>query len=297
MTALTPGDLAIVKRDWKFGRDNPNPRWWHSGDPGRTAFFNALSSTFPLGEKFFMTAVRHYRDGTPEPLRSQIDDFIYQESMHSREHVVFNRQAQDAGFDIAPLEERTRRTIAFAKRRSPLQQLAATCALEHFTATLAHDALANPTHLSGVTSEAQRMWRWHAIEEIEHKGVAYDTWLHATKDWSRFRRWRAKSIMMLLVTSRFWPKRVKGMKALLRQDGLTGWRVTLRIWWYLLGKPGVLRKSFLPWLSYFLPGFHPWNHDDRALIKLYESDYADAVMPQHSSASAPVREELAAAAA
>ena len=97
MPSPTPGDLAIVKRDWKFGRDNPNPRWWHGGDPGRTAFFNALSSTFPLGEKFFMTAVRHYRDGTAEPLRSQIDDFIYQESMHSREHVVFNRQAQEAG--------------------------------------------------------------------------------------------------------------------------------------------------------------------------------------------------------
>lgn len=42
--------------------------------------------------------MRHYRDGTPEPLRSQIDDFLYQESMHSREHAAFNRQAQDVGY-------------------------------------------------------------------------------------------------------------------------------------------------------------------------------------------------------
>src|SRR3546814_15432628 len=89
--------------------------------------------------------------------------------------------------------------------------------------------------------------------------------------------------MMLFVTSRFWPKRVKGMKALLKQDGLTGWRVTARIWWYLLSTPGVLRKSFFPWLSYFMPGFHPWNHDDRSLIRKYESDSADAIMPAHSS--------------
>lgn len=41
-----------------------------------------------------------------------------------------------------------------------------------------------------------------------------------------------------------------------------------------------------------MPGFHPWNHDDRALIRKYESDYADAVMPAQSSAP-----ELAAAAA
>src|SRR3546814_15128447 len=79
-----------------------------------------------------MTSVRHYREGTPQPLRGQIDDFLYQESMHSREHVVFNRQAEDAGFDIASAEERARRTIAWVKRRSPIQQLAATCALEHF---------------------------------------------------------------------------------------------------------------------------------------------------------------------
>src|SRR3546814_6062131 len=113
-----------------------------------------------------MTSVRHYREGTPQPLRGQIDDFLYQESMHSREHVVFNRQAEDAGFDIASAEERARRTIAWVKRRSPIQQLAATCALEHFTATLAHDALANPTHLGGAadrseehTSELQSLMR------------------------------------------------------------------------------------------------------------------------------------------
>src|SRR3546814_5369011 len=87
---------------------------------------------------------------------------------------------------------------------------------------------------------------------------------------SLWRRWKAKSLMMLAITTRFWPKRVRGMKALLAQDGLAGWRVSARIWWYLLGKPGVLRKSFLPWLAYFMRGFHPWNHDDRALIGKYE---------------------------
>jgi len=77
----------------------------------------ALSSTFPVGEKFFMTAVRHYRNGAPAPLREQIDDFVYQESMHTREHVFFNRQARDAGYDIAPCEDRAARTIAWARAR------------------------------------------------------------------------------------------------------------------------------------------------------------------------------------
>ena len=61
----------------------------------------------------------------------------------------------------------------------------------------------------------------------------------------------------------------------------------------VLGPDGLARfADRLPWLSYFMPGFHPWNHDDRALIGKYESDYADAVMPAHSS-----RPDRAAAAA
>jgi predicted metal-dependent hydrolase len=99
MTPLsqTPASPIIERRNWKFGRGQVGRRWWHGGDAGRTAFFNALSSTFPVGEKFFMTAVRHYRDAAPAQLRDQIDDFIFQESTHSREHVFFNLQARNAG--------------------------------------------------------------------------------------------------------------------------------------------------------------------------------------------------------
>jgi predicted metal-dependent hydrolase len=49
--------------------------------------------------------------------------------------------------------------------------------------------------------------------------------------------------------------------------------------WYLLGTPGVVRKIVPAWFAYFLPGFHPWNHDDRALIGKAQSEFADAVLP------------------
>lgn len=263
----TPRDLTIEKRDMKFGRTHATPRWWHGGDPGRTAFFNALSSTFPVGEKFFMTAVRHYRGGTSEPLRGQIDDFLYQESMHSREHVVFNRHAQDAGYDIAPLEERARRTIAWVKRRAPLQQLAATCALEHFTATLAHDALADPEHLAGATEEAARLWRWHAIEEIEHKAVAFDTWLHATRHISPFRRWLKRSLVMCVTTMRFHYVIFRNTADLLRQDGRNDFATWRKLLAYLYGRPGTMRLLLRGVFVYMRPGFHPWQVDDRALVE------------------------------
>src|SRR3546814_11224221 len=133
----TPIGYAIERRNWKFGRGKAAQRWWHGGDPGRTAFFNALSSTFPVGEKFFMSAVRYYRNDAPETLREEIDAFIFQESTHSREHVFFNQQARDAGYDLTSSEERAGRTIARAKRRPPLIPLAGHCAPETFRATLA----------------------------------------------------------------------------------------------------------------------------------------------------------------
>ncbi len=280
----TPADLVITPRDRRFGRDAAQRRWWMNGDPIATAFYNALSVTFPKGEAMFIEAVKAHRDGVPERLAQEIRAFTLQEVMHSREHVAFNRKVEEAGYDLTALNADVDHVITLINSRPPMVNLLATIALEHYTAILAADFLGNPALLAGADKEWGDLWRWHAIEEIEHKGVAYDTYLHATRDWSRMRRWRAKTIMMLLVTSRFWPKRVRGMKALLAQDGLTGWRVSARIWWYLMGKPGVLRKLIPAWFSYFLPGFHPWNHDDRALIGSYDSEFADARMRETDDA-------------
>src|SRR3546814_11194374 len=122
-----------------------------------------------------MSAVRHYRDDAPEALREQIDDFIFQESTHSREHVFFNRQARDAGYDLTSSEDRAARTIAWAKRRPPLMQLAGTCALEHFTATLANAIVYDQDYLAAADKEAQRQWRWHEHVESKHNGVVFES--------------------------------------------------------------------------------------------------------------------------
>lgn len=276
----TPADLQITPRDVRFGRNSKQSRWWLGGDPIATAFFNALSITFPKGEALFIESVKAFRDGVPAKLDREIKAFVMQEVMHSREHVAFNTRVAEAGYDTSRLEASVDEVVAFVKTRPAIVNLAATMALEHYTAILAQQFLQDPSHMAGADAESRRLWTWHAIEEIEHKGVAYDTWLHATRDWSRWRRWKLKSVMMLLVTMNFWPKRYRGMLDLLRQDGITGWRVHPRILWYWFGTPGLVRKLILPWLGFFLPGFHPWKHDDRALIGLHESEYADARLPE-----------------
>ena len=274
----TPDDLTITVRDLRFGRAAKPGKWWLAGNPVATHWHNALSATFPRGEAMFIESVKAHRSGVPPKLEAEIRAFVKQEINHTREHLVFNKAAIDAGYDLETIDRRLEANLALTKDRPPIINLAVTIALEHYTAMMANDFLSNPKHFAGAEQESAQMWRWHAMEEIEHKGVAYDTYLHATKDWTRWRRWKLKSIMMLLVSGSFLKNRWNDTLELLAQDGITGPKVKLQLAWYLVGSPGVLRRVFPAWCAYFLPGFHPWNHDDRALIGKTESEFADAVL-------------------
>jgi predicted metal-dependent hydrolase len=279
-TLPTPGDLTITPRDRKFGREAATPRLWHGGRIEATAIYNALSSTFPIGEAYFVESVRAFREGTPPRLAEEIRAFTTQEAIHSREHDAFNKRAAEAGYDLSKLEQRVEERLAVARERGPFANVAATMALEHFTAILAHQLLADPAHLAGAEPETADLWRWHACEEIEHKGVAYDTWLWATRDWPQFKRWKVKARIMLYVTRNFLVDRTAGALELMRQDGVTG----LKAWWllltYLWVKPGMFRKIAGAWLKYFLRGFHPWNEDDRHLLAAYDVSASKAPQPK-----------------
>ncbi|MDB5691079.1 MAG: metal-dependent hydrolase [Alphaproteobacteria bacterium] len=272
----TPSDLTITPRDRRFGRGAATGRWWLGGDPVGSTMYDALSVTFPKGEAFFVESVRAFRDGAPPRLAAEIKAFTTQEVMHSREHVQFNRRAVEAGYDMSALERRVDERLEIVKSRPPIVNLAATMALEHFTAILAHQLLGNPRHLAGADPESAALWRWHSIEEIEHKGVAYDTWLHATRGWPRGKRWKVKAKVMLYVTRNFVVDRAHGTLKLLAQDGITGPRAWARLFWFSFVRPGMMRKILGAWFAFFLPGFHPWKHDDRALIARAERELSYA---------------------
>lgn len=271
ITLPTPADLSITPRDRRFGREQRLDRLWHGGRVEATAIYNALSSTFPIGEAYFVESVRKFREGAPPKLAEEIKAFTTQEAIHSREHDAFNKRAETAGYDLSKLEQRVSERLEITKSRPPIVNVAATMALEHFTAILAHELLANPKHLEGADPEAAELWRWHACEEIEHKGVAYDTWLYATRDWPRFKRWKVKAKVMLLVTRNFLVDRTAGSLELMRQDGVTGLKAWTLLLSYLWLRPGMFRKIAGAWFKYFLPGFHPWNEDDRHLLRAYDA--------------------------
>jgi len=270
MTTLpTPADLNITPRDRRFGRETAAPRLWHDGRVEATAIYNALSTTFPAGEAFFVESVRAFREGAPAKLADEIKGFTTQEAIHSREHDAFNKRATRSGYDLSKLEEQVEKRLAITRGKPAVVSLAATMALEHFTAILAHQLLADPSHLDGAEAETADLWRWHAVEEIEHKGVAYDSWLFATRDWPRWKRWKVKAKVMLYVTRNFVVDRTAGALELMRQDGVTGVRAWSLLLSYLWVRPGMFRKIAGAWFRFFLPGFHPWNEDDRHLLAAY----------------------------
>src|SRR5947199_2775780 len=104
-----------------------------------------LSAVFPDGEDFFVRSVRHYRDQISDPqLKRQVAGFIGQEALHGREHRLFNDRLAELGYPTKTFERFTKKGLAMRERMlSPVSNLAATAALEHFTATLAELVLTN----------------------------------------------------------------------------------------------------------------------------------------------------------
>ncbi len=139
----------------------------------------SLSSVFPDGEDFFVRSVRAYRDEITDPeLKRQVAGFIGQEAVHGREHRVLNDRLQQLGYPTKRVERFTRWGLAQRERVfSPTSNLAATAALEHYTATLAEVLLRDPEARRVLgRQEVLDVLLWHALEENEHKAVAFDVY-------------------------------------------------------------------------------------------------------------------------
>ena len=272
LAAEIAADIRPKVRDYSFGRSAPPKRWWLNGDPIASAIFDGLSATFPHGERFFMDALRPYRDTAPDGLREQITAFITQEALHTREHVAFNRHIAAHGRDFAAMDARSKAVVDVARTGAAQAQLAATAALEHFTAILSHLMLAEPAFLAGADPEIARLWRWHALEEIEHKAVAFDTLAHVLRDLAPWRRWWLRSRVMARMSLLFTGPTLANILQILREDQVAEADIRRGMLRYALFSPGLLWRSLPLYIVYYAPGFHPWRLDERDLLARTERE-------------------------
>jgi hypothetical protein len=247
------------------------PRHWHGGRRSVTAFFDNLSVFFPEGERFFVRAVRaHAKRVQHDPsLKRDVNGFCGQEGVHTREHERYNDLLRAQGYPIDRLEQRVARILANVDRFLPARfRLAASCALEHFTALMGHMLLGDEALLEGANPEMAKLWRWHAAEENEHKSLAYDVYLAAGgNDVERV-------AIMAAATVIFWALVLEHQARFMARDGiLSSPREWGALGWFLFGDPGGLRKLIPHYLRYYKPGFHPRDIDDAGLLETWRAAY------------------------
>jgi len=256
--------INVRRMDFAFGADTPAR--FVDGNPFVSAFLAALSSVFPEGERFFIDAVRHSRARLDDAeLQQAVRGFIGQEAHHGREHDTFNAWLAEQGYPIADKLERVRDGLEQARRNmAPRRQLAMTIALEHFTAIMAHQLLAHPDTHERLHPDVRELFLWHAVEETEHKAVAFDVYQAVDGGyWNRV-------LTMLEVTLLFWLDMIATTAGFLRARGENTPANWLRGLGFLLGRPGPLRRLVPDYLAWFRPGFHPWQHDNRALLQPWQ---------------------------
>jgi predicted metal-dependent hydrolase len=263
----TPADLTVTPRNIRFDTSSAKGAAWMGGDPVATAVFNALSLTFPDGERLFMDAVRHYKGELTGKLAEDAQAFIAQEAIHTREHVGLNAGLDRAHYPIDAIETEMRGRLAFLRSRGPMAMLGVTIALEHFTAMMADLFLDNPDLWANTPDDIVRLWQWHAMEETEHKAVAFDVFLAATKDWTPKQRFALRRRVMLLSTFFFTRNITQYASKLLVADGENPVVARVKVLNYLFGRPGLFRKSWRAYGDWFRPDFHPWNHDNRGKLE------------------------------
>jgi uncharacterized protein len=235
------------------------------GDPVMSHVVAVLSGLFPPGEDFFVRSVRAYRDRITDPeLRKQVNGFIGQEAIHGREHRALNERLAELGYPTGAVERFVTGLFRISDRLpGRARRLATTAALEHYTATLAEVLLADAeARRLFAVDEVRNLLLWHALEEAEHKSVAFDVFQTVSGDH------RLRSAVMNLTTVGFIGITTAWTAVSIVSDPGT-WRHPGRV----LRGLAATRRS--PWLTadtwrrlrdYNRSDFHPDDHDSTELL-------------------------------
>ncbi|MFC1680403.1 metal-dependent hydrolase [Pseudomonadota bacterium] len=240
------------------------PRYWHSDGAFATHFLNAFSSTLPFGEAFFVRSVLYYQDRViSRDHLERVRGFSCQEAQHLRVHAEHVDLLLAQGYTGLAIRNRiSERAARWLNRRFPLLSLSMTAAFEHLTAILAHRVLSDPHLLIGkMHSDMALLWRWHALEEIEHKAVAFEVLKQVAPG-------HTKRVLTMVFSTLFLSiELLDRLFYLLWKDRLlfkaTTWSSGYQ---FLFAGRGFLRGLSSNYLLWFRPSFHPDRIDNHSLI-------------------------------
>lgn len=261
---------SITVRRSQFTAQRSQERHYVAGrSPLMAHLLTALSVTFPAGEQFFVHSVRNVRDQvSDDTLQKQISAFIGQEAMHSQAHAQFNAVLDAPDYLLNQFNSQMSEGMTLLKTRSLRRQLAATVAYEHFTALIAAYLLKHPQLWQGLDNNLQQLWLWHAVEELEHKSVAFDVFQRVfgvDKQGSLAQRRRSMRTVSMgfvlglstMTSQLLWQDRQQSLKSVkqlgvLLQDGAA---------------LAIMVARLLPeYLAFYKTDFHPNQRNHQALL-------------------------------
>jgi len=266
----------LVVRKLLIDLTAPFPARWNGGDAFRSAFFNALSMSFPLGEQYFIDSVRAGIKALPQAdqdrLATEVQGFIGQEATHRRLHGLFNGNLEKLGF-FNQLERRATKRLKDNAHRDVRVHVAATAATEHLTAIFAEWMLSHPEALQGTEPRLQTLWLWHSAEESEHRSTAFDVYtaLGGSQEW-RIRLFRYITVTFLSDITR------QTVRNLWHDGALFHWSTWRSAYQLLLSPTGMFRGNYAKWKAYEAPDFHPRQQDD-SLARAWLQNNSDLFTP------------------
>ena len=260
MNALVQYHVAPIVRsnlDFKLA---DVPRYWFAGDPFLTRMFDALSLTFPDGERYFIQSVRLFRDQIQDPdLKQRVADFIRQEAQHGIAHDKMNQVMKDQGMPVDQFIQRLNKVFKFElKYRSPQYNIAMTAAAEHLTALMAETFYGEKDTLQDAHPYVRALFAWHAIEEMEHRDVACAVMQQVGNVPEVTRK-----MALVLTTGLMFGFTLYRANVMLKCDGFNRTqrlKMNVRGLQWLFGKQGKLRKMQSQYRDWFKPDFHPSQH-------------------------------------
>ena len=252
-----PNPIVRTKLDFRL---DEVPRFWFGGDPFRTRIFDALSLTFPEGERYFIESVRLFRDQITDPdLQQRVADFIRQEAQHGMAHDKMNQVMKEQGTPVDQFTSRIKKVFKFElKYRSPQYNIAMTAAAEHLTALMADTFYSKKETLADANPLVRALFAWHAIEEMEHRDVAFDV-MQQVGDVPEFTRNSA----LVMTSALMFCFTMYRTNVMLKHDGFD-WKQRVSMigkgmpW--LFGRKGMLTAKRQQYNDWFKKDFHPNQH-------------------------------------
>ena len=240
----------------------PFPARWNGGDAFRSALFNALSMSFPVGESYFIDSVRNAQALLPQAdqaaYAADVQAFVAQEATHRHLHSLFNMQLQRHGLHNQ-IEQRALQRLRANAQRDARMHLAATAATEHLTALFADWLLRHPDALAGAEPRLQALWLWHSAEESEHRSTAFALYQRV----SGHHGWRVRVFHYITLTFLL-DLASQTLRNLWQDRALLRWQTWRSAGALLFGPDGLLRGNVAGWRRYKALDFHPAQQDASA---------------------------------